>query len=63
MTYPETKDTFSIVDDFDFYDFNNDGLATASGFAVTSFNIAFKFVSIKRRLLNLSRLKIYNNII
>ena len=25
MTYPETKDTFSIVDDFDFYDFNNDG--------------------------------------
>lgn len=25
MTYPETKDTFSIVDDFDFYDFNKDG--------------------------------------
>ena len=25
MTYPATKDTFSIVDDFDFYDFNQDG--------------------------------------
>lgn len=25
MTYPETKDTFAIVDDFNFYDFNKDG--------------------------------------
>lgn len=25
MTYPETKDTFGIVDDFNFYDFNKDG--------------------------------------